>query len=385
MEDAEYVVVGAGALGLAAGRAVARRGHGVVVLERATVGHAGSGSKGTARIFRLGYDDPVYVRLAMVSLTLWRRLEAESGVPLLTVTGQLTFGDDLGRLTDALDAAGAAYEKLAPIAATERFPAVACAGPVVFEPDSGVIAADACLATLRREPGVEVREATTVVSCHDDGRRVRIVVEGDGRRRSVWASVVVVCAGPATAALVAGAAVWPGTAPTSEQVLYLRPPAAGLGTVPVVVERRRPWFYALPDPGRGLLKISLHGAGPALSLEALADPATAEADDPALVGALMTAARRVLPRCPPEPVAGERCVYDNSPDGGFVLDRIGRLVIGAGTSGHGFKFVPLLGEWMAQLATGEMTGGSLVGYEDRRRFSVDRLASLGTGPPPVHL
>ena len=38
------------------------------------------------------------------------------------------------------------------------------------------------------------------------------------------------------------------------------------------------------------------------------------------------------------------------------MDRVGRIVIGSGTSGHGFKFGPLLGEWLADLATGARPG-----------------------------
>ena len=52
------------------------------------------------------------------------------------------------------------------------------------------------------------------------------------------------------------------------------------------------------------------------------------------------------------PVSTERCFYDSSADGDFVVDRVGRIVIGAGTTGHGFKFGPLLGEMLADLATG---------------------------------
>ena len=85
--EVEHLVVGAGLLGLSTARALTRRGRSVAVLERAAVGHAGSGSKGTARIFRLGYPDPFYVRLAQASLPRWRALEDESGRTLLRTTG----------------------------------------------------------------------------------------------------------------------------------------------------------------------------------------------------------------------------------------------------------------------------------------------------------
>src|SRR5690242_15966357 len=94
----DVAVVGGGLLGLATARALLERGRRVVVLEQAHVGHAGAGSKGASRIFRLGYDDPVYVRLALAARASWTALEDACGRALLTPTPQLTFGDDGDRL-----------------------------------------------------------------------------------------------------------------------------------------------------------------------------------------------------------------------------------------------------------------------------------------------
>jgi len=132
-DDVEFAVVGAGVLGLAVARSLARRGRSVVVCEQATPGHAGSGSKGTARIFRLGYDDPGYVRLARVALRLWRELEAESGTALLTTTGQVTFGPGLDVLAEALTAAGAPALRMSGPEVTARFPAMSVTTPALFE------------------------------------------------------------------------------------------------------------------------------------------------------------------------------------------------------------------------------------------------------------
>jgi sarcosine oxidase len=74
-------------------------------------------------------------------------------------------------------------------------------------------------------------------------------------------------------------------------------------------------------------------------------------------------------------VATERCVYDNSTDTDFVLDRVGRVVVGCGTSGHGFKFGPLLGELLADLAEGRRP------VVDLDRFRLHRTPSPAGGSP----
>ena len=48
------------------------------------------------------------------------------------------------------------------------------------------------------------------------------------------------------------------------------------------------------------------------------------------------------------------CMYTNSPDHHFILDRHPaheRVTLAAGFSGHGFKFATVIGEALADLAT----------------------------------
>jgi sarcosine oxidase len=362
--DVEFVVVGAGALGLGVARALARRGREVVVCEQAGVGHGGGGSKGSARIFRLGYDQPWYIRMAMASARLWAELEEESGTRLLVPTGQVTFGPALHLLVDSMAAAGAPCEEIAASEVAARFPMLQAGGPAVFEPASGVLVADACLAALRTAAKPEVREATRVLGLEEDGRRCSVLLETPEGRGELRATGAVVCAGPWTERLL-GPGAGLGLRATLEQVLYVGS-EAGAGAAPVFVERSRPWFYGLPVPDTGLVKLSLHGAGPEVAIERLDEAPVG--DDPGLVGELMEAARRVVPELA-VPVRTERCLYDNSPDTDFVLDRRGALTIGAGTSGHGFKFAPLLGELLADLATGSREWTSVV---DVGRFRPSR-------------
>ena len=49
-------------------------------------------------------------------------------------------------------------------------------------------------------------------------------------------------------------------------------------------------------------------------------------------------------------LASETCLYTNTADERFVLERQGRVVVGSACSGHGFKFAPIVGRTLAALA-----------------------------------
>jgi len=359
--DRRCVVIGAGLLGFSAAWSLSRRGWTIEVLEAAGgSGHPLAGSKGEARIFRLGYPQSHYVAMAKAAGTLWRELEAQSGRRLLHVTGQLSFGDAevitalAGSLADLEDAG----EPMTRQEARARFPGVAVPGPALFEPQSGVLAADECLHALIQTGRFEVRARAHVIRLEDDDEGVTVHC-ADGR--AIRADVVVACAGPDSLALLGEWAQRVGAAPSLPQVAYFKTASSGAvdpAASPVFIEWGDSMVYGLPVLGSGqhggTFKVSHHTPGRALRGydPAAKPPPELDADDTVHLRALTDAVRRLLPGLDPEPIATERCVYDNSVDTDFVLDRLGNVVVGCGTSGHGFKFGPLLGEVLADLAEG---------------------------------
>jgi sarcosine oxidase len=205
----------------------------------------------------------------------------------------------------------------------------------------------------------QVRTGVAVTGISDGGRRVTVqTAEGP-----VTATAAVVCAGPWTSGLLAGSGIAVPAEAALEQVGYLVPATDPPPAMPIFLGYDTQILYGLPVPGSPLYKIGLHNSGPPTGPHS-----QDHRPDERLIAQLAELARRYLPDFTPEPVQTERCVYDNCPDEDFIVDRIGNVVIGSGTSGHGFKFGPLLGEWLADLAAGGDTD------QGAARFSLGRFS-----------
>jgi sarcosine oxidase len=318
---------------------LARRGIDVVLLEQFEPAHRRGSSHGGSRIFRLAYYDPMYVRMAQDALPLWRELEDDAGEPLLDITGAIDHGTpaSIDAVADALTACGAPFERLAPDAAAERWPAVRFEGSVLFHPDGGRCRADATVAALQRRAaahGADVRfGARATLRILDDS------VEVDAGGDTLSAPVAVVTAG-AWVTKVLGARA-PTVTVTQEQVQHFAP--AIEQEWPSFIHHRDTWIYGLLTPGEGV-KVDEHFAGPVIDPDARV-PRNLEHDR-----AMVRYVEEWMPGLDPTPRHKAECLYTTTPDESFVIERVGPVVIGSPCSGHGFKFTPLIGRRLADLA-----------------------------------
>lgn len=343
----DAIVVGAGAMGSSTAWWLARRGRRVVLLEQFGAGHSRGSSHGGSRIFRFAYPDPTYVRMAQAALPLWRELEDDAGRILLETTGAVDHGDaaSVGPTVAALAACGAAYELLSTAEAAERWPHMRTEGQVLFHPDGGRCLADATVAALHERAafhGADVRFDTGPAAVAADGNGVRVVV-GDEELR---APVAVLTAG-AWLPSIAGADLGLPLTVTAEQVQHFRQRDAISGASwPSFIHHRRPWVYGLFTPGEGM-KVAEHHVGPIVDPDRRDDRL-----DRSVAAAMGRYVAEWFPGLDPDPLRLARCLYTTTATEDFVLDRIGPLVIGSPCSGHGFKFTPLIGRLLADLATG---------------------------------
>ena len=347
-ETYDVIVVGGGAIGTAAARTLAQRGRRTLLLERFEIGHALGSSGGPTRIFRITYDHAEDVRMARLALEAWRELEDAADEPLLITTAGLDIGPDGRPSAAALEAAGEPFEYLSPAAVTERWPAIRLEpdAEVFVQEDGGVIMAERTVraqARLATDGGVTLLERTAVERIEGTGIDATVHTAGESYR----APIVVVTAGPWAGPLLRTAGVDLPLVPSLEQVTYfeLEEPSP----LPTVID----WTvtppstpYTVPNPEEpGAFKIAFHMSGPAVE----ADDGPFEPDPDRVRRTVDYAATRFGTHRATG--ATDTCLYTNTPDERFVLDRRGSLVIGSPCSGHGFKFTPLLGRILADLAT----------------------------------
>jgi sarcosine oxidase len=224
---------------------------------------------------------------------------------------------------------------------------------VLHQADAGVCLAERTVAAQVRlavAAGAALREDTPVLRLRA-GEDAVTVETPDG---SIAARVVVLTAGPWASRLLADLGRDVPLRPTATSIShYERRDAAAGAEFPIFNETaaaRSDWYaYVVPDPGPGRrVKVGQYDA---TRPEARPDDGPVGLD-PERVRSDAAYARHRLPGLHPAPVAAETCLYTMTPDVDFVIDRVGRVVTAAGFSGHGFKFAPLVGEALADLAVG---------------------------------
>jgi sarcosine oxidase len=339
VDSFDVVVIGVGVMGAATGRALAKAGKKVAMLERFQIGHNRGSSHGSARIFRFSYRDPQYVAMAQEALPLWRELEQESHETLLTPTGGIDAGPAVPQHAAALESCGARFDLLRGAEVNARFPGLKLPTdePALYQPDTAVVAAEPSWRAMVGSAvaaGADVRENTQVTEVVQRSGGAEVVANGV----RLATETVVVTAGAWARRLLAPVGVDLDVVPTRETVAYFR---TSRPKVPVLVAWTDPAFYALPTP-QGI-KAGHHIAGPP------ADPDEHGSPDPQAVARLTEGVTATFTDVDPQPHLAETCFYTNTPDEHFVLERHGSVIVGSPCSGHGFKFAPLIGRRLAGL------------------------------------
>ena len=378
----DAIVVGAGGVGSAAAYYLAKAGQKVLLLEQFELDHQNGSSYGQSRVIRYTYDNPTYVDLMRDAYPLWFALQEEAGEKLYVKTGGLDFGfpetDTFQRMKASLDESRLPYEYLSQAEIAQRYPQFALEDGMagLFNPDGGLLKTSRCVlahARLAQARGATVIDQTPVLNItpSENGVEVQTETETYGCDR------IVLTVGSWAKGLLAEQGIDLPLKIMPCQLGFYEPKNAAdfePGKFPVFFAHMNGDYgempYGIPheDPSIGVKITTFYG------WDTVDKPSEVDyTPSQAWTERIRDWANQYLPGAAGPLLYTRRCLYTVTPVKDFVVDQhpdYPHVVIGAGFSGHGFKFTTLMGKMLADLAVEGKTP------HDRSLFKLSRFQLL---------
>jgi len=370
----DVLVLGGGTMGTAAGWAVAQRSQSVRVLEQFNHVHTFGSHGGITRIFRHAYAEGAdYVPWALRADEAWQGLQERTGESLMHRVGCLDIsapGATHAQLARAAaDAHGLDYEWIDGAEVRRRFPAwnIPDDWEACFSPRAGYLEVEPAL----RSMATEMQRAGGILET--DCRATDWTVDGDGVRvestkGTFTADRLVITGGAWNVHLLASIGL--PLEVRRKPVLWFestRPETITPDVFPSwIAEDGGTHVYGLPQVGVPGAKAGVHSGGEPSDPNSL-DREVHDSDVQTEIGPFMTTRMHGMTG---RLTQSSVCMYTMTPDEDFIIDRHPEhrnVVFAAGFSGHGFKFAPVVGQHLAELALD-------AGMEARPLFALDRFA-----------
>lgn len=361
----DFIVIGLGSMGSSALYHLASRGHRVMGLEQFDVCHDRGSHSGQTRIIRKAYfEHPDYIPLLQRAYENWESIENISGEYLLSRTGLYYAGphghDQLDRIRESASLYNIQLDRMDATRSLERFPqfSIPAHFEALFEPDAGFVRPEATIQTYVSEAinsGAQIRTREAVQGWRLENGSVRVQTD----RATYNCKKLVITAGPWTSRILP---VPDQLLKVTRQVLaWIRPVEIhefSHGRFPcwMIVDDELPGSYygfpILSEERYGAptgLKIAYHFPGQMTDPDKVNRRILSEDIDH-----LTRFLQKYIPGSFDSIEYASTCLYSNTPDENFVIDNLpgyeDHVCAAWGFSGHGFKFVPVVGEILADLA-----------------------------------
>lgn len=370
----DVLVLGGGTMGTATGWAVARRRHSVRVLEQFDHVHTLGSHGGITRIFRHAYAEGAdYVPWALRADDEWHGLQERTGESLIHRVGCLDMsapGAPHAMLARAsADAYNLDYEWITGEEVRRRFPAwnVPDDWEACFTSRAGyleVAPALRAMSTELEQAGGILETGCEATGWSFDGDGVRV----ETQRGSFTADRLVVTAGAWNVHLLRSIGL--PLEVRRKPVMWFesdQPETITPGPLPCwIVEVDGIHPYGLPQVDVPGMKAGMHSGGDVVDPNHV-DREVHQRDVDTEIGPFLKSHMNgITGRLTQSAV----CMYTMTPDEDFIIDRHpehANVAFGAGFSGHGFKFAPVIGQHLADLALDANS-------EPRPLFSANRFA-----------
>ncbi|MGB3310316.1 MAG: N-methyl-L-tryptophan oxidase [Nodosilinea sp.] len=358
----DVIVIGAGGVGSATAYYLSKAGKKVLLLEQFELNHQNGSSYGYSRVIRYTYDNPIYVDLMRDAYPLWFALQEEAGEQLYVKTGGLDFGfpdtDTFRQMKASLDATELDYEHLDKADIAARYPQFALDDGMegLFHADSGLLRASRCVLAhtrLAQEHGATVIDQTPVLKVTPTDYGVEVETQGE----TYGCDRIVLTVGSWAKGLLAQQGI--------DLPLKIMPCQLGFyqpGTPTDFEPGKFPVFFAHMNGPYGEMPYGIPHEDPSIGLKITTFYGWDTVEKPSDVDytpsqdwteRIRDFAKQYIPDGAGPLISTRRCLYTLTPDKQFVIDQHPnhpQVVIGAGFSGHGFKFTTLMGKMLADLA-----------------------------------
>lgn len=356
-EKYDIAILGLGGMGSATLYNLGKRGLKVCGIEQFGLAHDRGSSHGETRMIRKAYfEHPDYIPLLERAYQLWHEFEEERGEQLFVKNGLIIAGPPDCEVIRGLDLCYAKYplphEKLTGREARSRFPQFNFENDLIVyvDPVAGFLYVEKCVAQFIKRAldlGAAAYFNERVFEWRLEKNRVLLKTN----RREIAAEKLIITAG-AWAKLQLQSLGIPLQILRKVLFWYDFPQISNFkpGAFPTFyVQLENAGFYGFPAINELGLKVGEHQ-----SLDEQENPDKINRnlqpdDEPPILSFL----NKMFPGLQPVRQKFSICMYTLTPDHHFILDHhpgFERVIIGAGFSGHGFKFAPVVGEILADLA-----------------------------------
>ncbi len=378
----DVIVIGVGSMGAPACYYLAKRGYKVLGVEQFDITHEMGSHAGQSRIIREAYfEHPDYVPLLQRAYANWRDLENESGEYVYYQTGLVYFGFPDHEMIKGVKRSAGLYniplEVSDSTSAARQFPAFSIPGDfeTLFEPEAGFITPEKAIkiyARLASSYGATIHSSEKVINWKGAGDGITVQTDRD----TYHCGQLIITAG-----------AWAGKlAPSVQQMIkvtrqfvaWVKPKkeeAFLLNEFPcwMIADDEKPGcFYGFPVLSKDQfsepygLKIAHHYPGEVCDPDHVNRETTLRD-----IEHIRYALDKYLPGIFDDVVTTKTCLYSNTPDEHFIIDRLpgyeDHVTIACGFSGHGFKFASVVGEVLADLVTTGKTDQP-TGFLGAKRF-----------------
>ena len=356
----DTIIIGLGGMGSAAAFHAAQRGQRVLGIEQFTPAHANGSSHGHSRIIRQAYfEDPAYVPLLKRAFTLWEELASHADEDLLHLTGGIMLGhpdsDVIQGTLASIHTHQLPHRIYTASDIRNNFPALTPSDDTIAvgETRAGYVVPEATVRThlrLATAHGATLHFQERVLSWHvEPDHTVRVRTD----RGDYQARTLIISAGAWASQLLAQLGL---PLRVERRVLCWFEPHGGYepfneAHFPIYI-----WdcgdgvsFYGFPyQPGTKGVKVAIHTVGELCTPETINRQLTP--NDTAHLQSLLASR---IPALTGPLVDSATCMYTLTPDEHFIIahhPEHANVIVASPCSGHGFKFTPVIGEILADLA-----------------------------------